>query len=328
VRLESGLQPIPGYSLSRPLGFGAFGKVWEARREDGSPVALKFLDCRQFSPSLIHSEVRILKALADVKHPNIIPLLGVHASGKYMVLVMERADGSLDDLHRTYLEATGADVPTDHALDLIDQAADALDFLAAARLPGVMTTRALQHCDIKPSNLLLVGDQLKVADFGLCAGAGAATHRKGWKGTLPYAAPELYGGAATVGTDQYALAVTFCELVMGRRPFWPGSLSGDAPNGLPVDLTKLRQTEVPVIARALHPYPSSRFPTCKAFVDALRKAVALPRAGETPAPQTRAAGKRSSGRHRAVKSSLVSTGSGGSKVIPRPSSTQLLHPSK
>lgn len=332
MRLESGLQPIPGYRLTRPLGAGAFGKVWEAQHEDNSVVALKFLDCRRLSPSLIASEVRILRALAGVEHPHIIPLRGVHACGQYMILNMERADGSLADLHQTYLEATGGHIPADHALELIEQAADALDFLAAARLPGVMTTRRLQHCDVKPSNLLLVGDTLKVADFGLCAGSGAATHKKGWKGTLPYAAPEMYGGAATLGTDQFALAVTFCELVMGSRPFWPGSLAGHPPNGLPIDLTKLREKECHVITRALHPYPSSRYPTCRAFVEALGKATSLPRESLPPPDYprgSRGGTKRSSGKHRAVKPSSVSTGSAGSKVlIPRPSSTQLLHPSK
>ena len=317
---EIGLQPIPGYRLTQLLGAGAFGEVYEAERDDGTKAALKFLDCRQLSPSVVAGEVRILRALAGLQHPHIIPLLGIHANGKYLILIMERADGSLADLQDAYRETAGTNLPADHALELIEQAAEALDFLAAARIPGVVTTRGLQHCDIKPSNLLLVGDQLKVADFGLCAGSGAATHKSGWKGTLPYAAPELYGGSAATGTDQFALAVTFCELVMGARPFWPSAMSGHAPNGLPIDLTKLRDKEFPIIARALHPYPSSRYPTCRAFVEALRKAITLPRTATprlAPKPQNGARGRRSSGRHRAVKVPAASAGS-----------AQLLRPGK
>jgi serine/threonine-protein kinase len=114
-----------------------------------------------------------------------------------------------------------------------------------------------------------------VADFGLCAGSGWHTHTGGWKGTLPYAAPELFNGAAVPGTDQFALAVTFCEVVMGERPFF----KGPSPTGLPVDLTRLREREYPILARALHPYPSSRWPSCQAFLAALRKAAHTPRAG-------------------------------------------------
>src|SRR5262249_19697451 len=113
----------------------------------------------------------------------------------------------------------------------------------------------------------------KVADFGLCAGTGWQTHRKGWRGTPPFAAPELFNGSSSVGTDQYALAVTFCAVVMGERPFVPGALSPSPPPGMPIDLTKLRTLEYPIISRALHPYPSSRWPSCVTFIQELRKAI-------------------------------------------------------
>jgi serine/threonine-protein kinase len=272
VVLEVGLQPIPGYRLTQPLGAGAFGEVWEAIRGDGEKVAMKFMDCRARSASMISSEVRVLRGLAGLRHPNIIGLHGVHASSKYLILVMERADSNLADLHDIYREQTGGNVPPDHALDLLEQAAAALDFLASTKVPTFNSSRGLQHCDVKPSNLLMFGNTLKVADFGLCAGSGWHTHRGGWKGTLPYAAPELFNGAAVVGTDQYALAITFCELVMGDRPFYKIDPTAPFSREMPIDLTKIRENEFPVIVRALHPYPSSRFPSCMAFIQAMRAA--------------------------------------------------------
>ncbi len=235
------------------------------------------MDCRTHSATVIAGEIRVLRKLADLRHPNIINLLGVHASSKYMVLVMERADGNLSDLRQAYQEQTNGNIPPEHALELLDQAAEALDFLAQLKLPGITHTGGLQHCDVKPTNLLLVGDTLKVADFGLCAGSGWHTHGAGWKGTLPYAAPELFNGSAARGTDQFSLAVTFCELVMGERPFLKRDPNLSSPMGPPIDMTKLREREFPVIARALHPFPSSRWPSCKAFVQALRSAAVTPR---------------------------------------------------
>jgi serine/threonine protein kinase len=276
--LEAGLQPIPGYCLVGPLGTGAFGEVWEASREDGQRTALKFLDCRTRSAAMIAGEVRMLRGLSGLRHPHFIPLLGVHASSKYLVLEMERADGNLADLRDAYLEQTGGNIPPDHALDLLDQAADALDFLAGIKSPS-LSARGLHHCDIKPSNLLIIGETLKVADFGLCSGSGWHTHTGGWKGTLPYAAPELFNGSASPGTDQYALAVTFCEMVMGDRPFPKRDSRENAPTGMPVDLTKIRENEFPIITRALHPYPSARWHSCKEFLQALRAAVGKPRGG-------------------------------------------------
>jgi serine/threonine protein kinase len=283
VILGAGSEPIPGYRLTRPLGVGAFAEVWEARATNGTLVALKFHDCRTKPNSVISSEIRVLRGLKQLQHPHIIQLHGVHAAAHYIVLSMERADGNLGDLRRTYREETGKNIPPDHALELLEQVAEGLDFLADLKLPGFnVCSRGLQHCDVKPSNLLLVGEQVKIADFGLCAGVSWQTHRNGWKGTPPYAAPELFKGQAAPGTDQYALAVTWCELVAGSRPFWESAAADDTLFRMPINLTRIREREVPVISRALHPHPTSRYPSCRAFVAALREAVQAPRRPGSP----------------------------------------------
>ncbi|MFQ3592912.1 MAG: hypothetical protein SNJ82_06940, partial [Gemmataceae bacterium] len=163
-----------------------------------------------------------------------------------------------------------------------DQAAKALDFIANLKLSGLTGSRGMQHCDIKPTNLLLCGNTLKVADFGLCAGSGWQTHSGGWRGTLPFAAPELYKGSPTLGTDQYALAVTYCWLVMGESSFFP--LANHRPGDCPIDLTKMRAEECHILSRALHVYPSSRYPSCQAFVDALRLCHTKVTNGVRPSP--------------------------------------------
>jgi serine/threonine protein kinase len=270
--IEAGSQPIPGHRLTKRLGAGAFGEVWEARDPSGNVVALKFMDCRTAPPSLISSEIRILRGLSELQHRQFIRMYGVHSTAQHIVLAMERADGNLDDLRQVYVEETGKTIPTDHLLELMEQVAEGLDFLAELKLPNVNSSSSgLQHCDVKPSNLLLLGDCVKIADFGLCASTSWHTHRNSWRGTPPYAAPELFKGQATVGTDQYALCITFLQLCAGDRPFWNTSPTDPPPAGLPVDLTKLREREVPVVARALHPHPGSRWPSCRAFVQALRE---------------------------------------------------------
>jgi serine/threonine protein kinase len=168
--LHAGLQPIPGHRLTRPLGAGGFGEVWEATDPDGRPVALKFIDCRTRPPSLVRGEIRVLRGLSELRHPSIIQFYGIHASSHYVILSMERADGNLADLRQAYQEEAGINIPSEHTLELVGQAALALDFLADLKLPDInVSSRGLQHCDVKPSNLLLVGETLKVADFGLCA---------------------------------------------------------------------------------------------------------------------------------------------------------------
>jgi serine/threonine protein kinase len=273
--LEPGMRPLPGFRLGRQLGAGGFGEVWDAVNADGKPVALKFMDCRTKPSSVISAEIRVLRALRELKHPNIIQLFDVYATSHFIVLSMERAEGNLSDLHQAYLDETGKHIPPDHLLEMLGQVAVALDFLAGVHLPGYhAASRGLQHCDIKPSNLLLVGETVKIADFGLCAASNWQTHRNGgWKGTPPYAAPELYKGGATTGTDQYALAVTFLRLCAGDRPFWPHRSTSAPTPDCGVDMTKVRENELPVIRRALHPLPSCRWPSCREFIEALRDAI-------------------------------------------------------
>src|SRR5919108_5445869 len=115
----AGWDPIPGHRLTCRLGVGAFGEVWEALDRDGRPVALKFIDCRSKPRGLVGSEIRVLRALSELKHPNIIGLHGVLGVSHYIVLSMERADGNLSDLRKTYVEMTGKNIPVDHALELV-----------------------------------------------------------------------------------------------------------------------------------------------------------------------------------------------------------------
>jgi serine/threonine protein kinase len=284
--LERGQQPMPGFTLVRPRGVGSFAEVWDARDPSGRLVALKCMDCRSKPATVIASEIRVLRGLRELRHPNIIELFGVHASSHYIILSMERGDGNLEDLRQAYQEETNQNIPTEHALELLEQVAVGLDFLAGVKLPGVnQSSRGLQHCDVKPSNLLLVGETVKIADFGLAAGTSWHTHRQGWRGTPPYTAPEVYRGAATLGTDQFALAVTYLRLCTGDRTFWPFDAVKTPPT-MPVDLTKVREKEVPVLARALHPEPLARWPSCLAFIEALRKATALTHQGLGNSPRT------------------------------------------
>jgi serine/threonine protein kinase, bacterial len=273
--LEVGSEPVAGFRLQSRLGVGAFGQVWEARTADGGSVALKFIDSRRKDASLLRAEIRILRAVSEPGHPNLIRLLGVYASSYYLVVCMEKADGNLEELRLMYRELTGRNVAPDHLLELLAQVAQGLDYLAHIKLAGFNQASAgLQHCDVKPSNLLIKDEVVKIADFGLCAAMGQQTHKQGCRGTPPYAAPELYHGRASPSTDQYSLAVTYCDLVAGER-IVGSNASGEHNGQSGIDLTKVRGRERPVLERALSPDPSRRWPNCESFIEALRE-VAVP----------------------------------------------------
>jgi serine/threonine protein kinase len=273
--ISAGSEPIPGYRITQRLGEGGFGEVWAATAPNGKDVALKFIDCKGKQSTAIAQEIRMMRCIKDMRHPNFIRLHDICTCPPFIIIIMERADGSLKDLHNIYREETGRNVPFDHLLELMQQAAEALDYLAEVKLHEFSwTDGCVQHCDVKPSNLLILNETLKVADFGLCTTAKRAGAAQGFRGTPPYAAPELYTGRPTSRTDQYGLAVTYCELCIGPRAFVTDRpLDSLTHEGSAVDLSKVRDCEFPTLARALSDRWTDRFPSCKDFVAALKRAV-------------------------------------------------------
>jgi serine/threonine protein kinase len=265
------MEPMPGCKLTQLLGRGGFGEVWEGIGRDGERLAFKFLPCRNQPGSVTVNEVRLLLSLRHLKHAHVIELKSVVASPNYVIIAMERADGNLGELLSAYHAETGTHMAPDHLCELLMQAAEALDFLAKQNLTGLsFGSIGLQHCDIKPSNLLLFGDQIKVADFGLCA-PQIGNQSRGAFGTPAYAPPELAQGRVTERTDQFSLAVTYCELRTGRLPFkCDGFQKSDRP-----DLSRFSERERFVLARALDAKWLDRWPSCTEFMRALSEAVRL-----------------------------------------------------
>lgn len=270
--LEAGLEPFPGCHLRRCLGSGSFGEVWEAVGSRGEPMALKFLPCD--SKNTVVREVRSVQAISRLRHPHLIRIDRIWCFQRYLVIAMELADGTLSDLLETYIaEGSNAILP-EHVCLLLSEAGEALDFLNARRHQLNGRVAAIQHCDVKPSNLLVVGDTLKVADFSLSSSLIAQVETRCRSGTLDYCAPEVFQGQLSSKTDQYALAVTYCLLRGGRLPFHdtPSSFRTNYTRPTP-DLMMLSPAERPYIAKALHPVPQNRWPSCGELMTRLSRII-------------------------------------------------------
>jgi serine/threonine protein kinase, bacterial len=258
--LRAGKMLRAGYQLKQFRGQGSFGHVWETQSPQGEKLALKFLRCG--SDMAAAQEVRNILSVRQLSHPHLIRIDRVWADRGYLVVVMELADGSLHDLLNVCRNDYGTPVPPDYLCHYLTQAAKVIDFLNARqhRLGGNLV--GVQHCDIKPSNLLLCGETVKLCDFSLASPISASMVQHRRAGTLAYAAPEVFQGLLSQWTDQFALAVTYCELRGGRRPFpAPQRFTPDFVLPDP-DLTMLPEAERSIVARALALSPSARWKNC------------------------------------------------------------------
>ncbi len=208
-------EPIPGYRLIEPLGSGGFGEVWKCEAPGGLYKAIKFVRgetdaIHDDGPAGAEQELRALQRVKSLRHPFLLSLDRVEYVDGELVIVMELADRSLHDLLVEYQAAGKPGVPRAELLRYFAEAAEALDLLNLEH--------GLQHLDVKPRNLFLVGRHVKVADFGLVSSlaelSGNAPHAVQMGGVTPvYASPESFFGAITLFSDQYSLAITYVELL-------------------------------------------------------------------------------------------------------------------
>jgi serine/threonine protein kinase len=263
-----------GYRLGQVLGQGGFAQVWEAQTRDNRRIALKFIPCRRDLSAA--KEIRAIQAIRQLVHPNLLTIEQVISEMDCIVVAMELADGSLLDLLGKYRETAGTPLDPEVLCYYLAQAARAIDFLNAHEHQLADGQRVgWQHCDVKPSNLLLIDDVVKVCDFGLASATGAImrVHRKA--GTLHYAPPEVFQGRLSDWTDQYSLGVTYVHLRTGQLPFSDEAATFRRQYVKPApDLSMLSEAERPIIARALSATPQNRWPSCAELIDRLATVIA------------------------------------------------------
>jgi hypothetical protein len=268
---------IPGYRLLERLGEGGFGEVWKAEAPGGLLKAVKIISgCLQSGAEdagRLRQELKALNRVRAVRHPFILSLERFEIVDGRLVIVMELADRSLWDRFKECREQGQPGIPRDELLRYMEETAEALD---------VMNVQYdLQHLDIKPQNLFLLFNHVKVGDFGLVKDLEGMSARATCGVTAVYAAPETFGGVVSRFCDQYNLAVAYQELLTGRLPFDGTSsrqLMMQHVMGEP-NLRSLPGGDRLVLARALAKKPEERFPSCAAFVQALRRA-----SGRAPGP--------------------------------------------
>src|SRR5207248_7483133 len=209
VRIEPHAEPLPGYRLIERLGGGGFGEVWKCEAPGGLHKAVKFVfgDLSVAAPAIgeddghrAKQELKALSRVKTVRHPFILSLERYDIIDGQLIIVMELADRTLWDRFRECRSQGLPGIPREELLGYVQETAEALDLMN--------NQFQLQHLDIKPQNLFLVFNHVKVADFGLVKDLGTKAAATITGGVTPvYAAPETFDGWLSRFSDQYSLAI-------------------------------------------------------------------------------------------------------------------------
>lgn len=274
------------YQITARLGEGGMGFVYRAWDTNlGTEVVVKvprrsLLDDPEFAERF----TRETRALVELSHPNIVPIMEVGLHDGLPFFVMKYlAGGSLADRRTDGQGQPRCPNPRSLA-DWLPGVAAALDY---AHSCGYI------HRDVKPANILFgPTGHVYLSDFGAVKGlAGGRERRESTLtgtgmvlGTPEYMAPELIMGRPFDGRiDQYALAVVIYEMLGGRRPFegpTPTAILVQQSTDEPQRISGLNpQVSEPLdfaLHRALAKDPAQRFPDCAALARAVLGTLSAP----------------------------------------------------
>ncbi|MCR9294791.1 MAG: protein kinase [bacterium] len=259
-----GTEPIPGYVLRKRLGAGGYGEVWLADAPGGLQKAVKLV-FGSASQSHALTELKSLQRIKEVNHPFLLSLERIEIVDDQVIIITELAEGSLLQKFEHFRRKSEPGIPRGLLLEHLHDTAEGLDYLEQSH--------GLQHLDVKPGNLLLIANRVKVADFGLVKDLNSQNQSLVSGLTPNYSAPEIFDGRPNSRSDQYSLAIVYMEMLTGQMPFSGRSTGELARQHLtqPPDLEALPPADRPVVARALAKNPNDRFSTCRQFIEQLQK---------------------------------------------------------
>ncbi|EMI16620.1 Serine/threonine protein kinase-related domain protein [Rhodopirellula maiorica SM1] len=309
--LQRGYEFASGYRLEEFLGRGQFGEVWRASAPGGTQTAVKFID---LSGGQGQKEYDAIKRIKLIRHANLMPITAIwllDGEGNLiedtpdqavatmdvselvspdrasfamprtrepatLVVAMLLAGKSLLDRMAECLRENGKGIPARELLSYMEDSAKGLDFLNDTRHDLGSGEVAIQHCDVKPANIVILGNSAVICDFGL---ARILTRTQitatSASGTPAYMAPEAIEGKPSQSSDQYSLAISYYHLRTGTLPMKEGSLfqvlNAHRQGDLNFDL--VAAPEQHVLRRATEIDWNKRYESNIDFVDELRDAL-------------------------------------------------------
>ncbi|CAM6102051.1 unnamed protein product [Calypogeia fissa] len=203
------------YKVMKQLGDGTYGSVWKAvNRQTNEVVAIKKMK-RKFYSWDECMNLREVKSLRKLNHPNIVKLKEVIRENDELYFVFEYMEYNLyqmmKDKDKLFPEAK-----------VRNWCYQVLQALAYMHRYGYF------HRDLKPENLLVTKEVIKVADFGLAREVRSRPPYTDYVSTRWYRAPEvlLQSSCYNAAIDMWAMGAIMAELFT-LRPLFPGASEAD-----------------------------------------------------------------------------------------------------
>ncbi|MBN1911028.1 MAG: serine/threonine protein kinase [Pirellulales bacterium] len=206
---------LPDFELLRQVGSGGFGSVWLARnRATGKLRAVKLIALNRSdtaNPAARElASITRLEQHVQQRHDHLMEIHHVGRTDEFFYYVMEPADdvsGSSASESDDYRPATLRSLLDEGPLPIEDCARYARQLLEGL---ACLHASGMAHRDVKPSNCLLIGGQLKLADFGLLTPSQPLVSRLG---TRTYMPPD---GQMDARADVYAAGLVLYEMLSGQ----------------------------------------------------------------------------------------------------------------
>ena len=260
-------QTIGKYKVTRPLGKGAMGVVYEGfdpvieRKVAIKTILAEYLEAAEMEEAVARFK-REAQAGGRLQHPGIVGVFEYGNDADMAFIVMEFVEGW--ELKRILASGVRYELP--EVCELMKQLLSALDYSHKA---GVV------HRDIKPANLMIMhGPKIKVMDFGIARLESSSLTQVGTVvGTPTHMSPEqLMGIPADGRADIWSAGVILYELLTGVSPFLaetPAAVMHKVLQADPIKPSKLKPGLAEgfdtIIARALAKKADDRFLTAREF---------------------------------------------------------------
>jgi serine/threonine protein kinase len=246
-------QRLGKYRIVRRLAENRFAAVYAAVDSiEGIRVALKVPHPHWAESEFFEDFRREVRLAARLEHPNILPLKDASIIDDLFVIVTPLGDRTLGDRMQNRMA-------TRTALQYAEQALSAVAYAHSQRII---------HCDIKPDNFIIFGDdRLRLADFGI-AKMGLQTIDASGSGTLGYMAPEQAMGQPTCRSDVFALGLLFYQMFSGVLPDWPYEWPLEGHKLL---RSRVHPEMVKMIQKAIDLRPAKRFRDGQTMLAAFRR---------------------------------------------------------